>query len=149
MASDAPTVGDHLAIEHADIQSGVYRVVGVGDQRVTLLLVGDEGARRIHTGQVVSAVDQTALDAFESADPPTRQRSLAESARAGLSVGYWSMRANARQLRARPIQTAAITLLLAGGLLLDVFNLVPEAVASALVIGASILFVLVVVGRLD
>lgn len=142
-----PTLGDHLATEHADYRSGVYRVVGVGDRQVTLLLVGDGDEKRIHTGAVIS-VPLSELDGFASVEPPTRRRSLRESIRAGRSVGYWSLRANARQLRARPTQTALVALLLGGGLVLDVLNLVPDAVSTALVVVGSLLLVFVVTGRL-
>ncbi len=142
-----PALGDHVATEHPDHRSGVYRVVGVGDRQVTLLLVGDEEGKRIHTGDVVS-VALSEFDGFESVEPPTRRQSLRESIRAGRAIGYWSLRANTRQLRARPAQTALVALLLGGGLLSDVLNLAPEPVSTALVVAGSLLFVLVVTGRL-
>ncbi|RNJ26602.1 hypothetical protein [Halosegnis longus] len=142
-----PTVGDHLATDHRDYRSGVYRVVGVGDRQVTLLVVGDEEGKRLHTGEVVS-VPRSALDDFAAVEPPTRRQSLRESIQAGRSIGYWSLRSNARQLRARPTQTAVVALLLGGGLLLDVLNLAPETVTAALVVAGSLLFVFVATGRL-
>ncbi|PSP37641.1 hypothetical protein BRC71_11830 [Halobacteriales archaeon QH_7_65_31] len=147
MTSRVASVGDHLATNHPEYRSGVYRVVGTDNQRLTLLLVGDSGGKRIHTGLVIS-VDRSTLDSFEPAEQPLPDRSVTETVLSGLSIGYWSLRANARQLRVRPIRTAAVAVLLAGGLLLDRLDLVPEIVASAAVVTGSVLVVLVATGRL-
>ncbi|PSQ54072.1 hypothetical protein BRD20_00615 [Halobacteriales archaeon SW_8_65_20] len=94
------------------------------------------------------SVDRSTLDSFEPAEQPLPDRSVTETVLSGLSIGYWSLRANARQLRVRPIRTAAVAVLLAGGLLLDRLDLVPEIVASAAVVTGSVLVVLVATGRL-
>ena len=147
MTSRVASVGDHLATDHPEYRSGIYRVVGTDSQQLTLLLVGDSGGNRIHAGLVIS-VDRSALASFEPAERPPPERSVTETVLSGLSIGYWSLRANARQLRARPIRTAAVAVLVGGGGLLDRLDLVPEIVASAAVVAGSVLFVLVATGRL-
>jgi len=147
VTSQVASVGDHLATDHPEYRSGVYRVVGTDNQQLTLLLVGDSNGSRIYTGEVIT-VGESALGSFEPAEQPLSDRSVTGTVLSGLSIGYWSLRANARQLRVRPTRTATVAVLLGGGLLLDRFNLVSEPVASIAVVAGSVLFVLVATGRL-
>jgi hypothetical protein len=110
-----PSPYDHVIPAAADYPPGVYRVVGTGDGTVTLLRVTDAEHRRIHTGELVS-VDADAFEGFVPVDPPTADRSVAATVASALGTGYWSLRAFARELAARPVAAAvALGLVLVGG----------------------------------
>ncbi len=73
MTEDQPEPYDHLrAGEDAPVESGVYRVVGVDEDRVTLLELTDERGRRRATGRL-ERVPHGALDGFEPASDPDRR----------------------------------------------------------------------------
>jgi hypothetical protein len=113
-APPTPTASDHLSPSDADYPDGVYRVVGVPDDRVTLLRVGDADGRRVHTGELV-VVARDDLDGFEPAAPPTERRSPGAAVASAASTAYWSLRAFGRQLAANPVPAGVSTALFLGG----------------------------------
>jgi hypothetical protein len=129
-----PRVGDHLRPDDADHRPGVYRVVGYGD-RAALLRVADADGCRVHAGEVVR-VDRDAFDGFVPADPPPDDG----SARA--TVAYWSARAFAAELAARPLASlAGFALVVAGGV-------TPSPAGGAAALGGGLLLAAVGSGRL-
>jgi hypothetical protein len=75
-----PRPYDHLrAQDGGPAPSGVYRVVGVDEDRVTLLRVTDGSGRRRHTGQIRREDRQTLGERFAAADDPDAGLSLADA----------------------------------------------------------------------
>jgi hypothetical protein len=109
-----PAGYDHLqAAEDAHIDPGIYRVVGVHEDRVVLLHVGDTDGRRVNTGRV-TAVDRP-LDAFAPADNPDGNRSAGATVRGALDGLAWQLRTFFANLAVRPLATlAALALVIAG-----------------------------------
>lgn len=62
-------VYDHVHPADADYTGGVYRVVGIADDRVTLLRVTDADGTRTSTGHL-ERVPREDLVGFESASDP-------------------------------------------------------------------------------
>jgi hypothetical protein len=131
----------------ADLSEGVYRVVGVRADEVTLLRVGDPDGRRVNTGEVVT-VDRATAERFDSAANPDGTRSLAGTLRSAASSAVWSVRAFLQKLAARPLlSTVAIALLLAGRFGEGALGL-PEPAGTVLVVLGTVGLVLVASGRL-
>lgn len=83
--------GEHYRPTGNSSGSGVYRVVGAGDE-IALLRVADADGRRRHTG-TVRHVDQSTLDGdFEAATDPDAGRSPVAAAGNLLSGLYWNVR---------------------------------------------------------
>ncbi|PSQ20673.1 hypothetical protein BRD06_12245 [Halobacteriales archaeon QS_9_67_15] len=111
-----PRVSDHLrpASDDADLDPGVYRVVGASEDALTLLRVGDAGARRVNTGELAT-VDRADLDGFERADNPDGNRPASETVAGVLDSLVWQLRAFASGLRANPLAAVvAIALVVVG-----------------------------------
>lgn len=68
-AGDSLNVSEHVRSAGSTIDAGVYRVVGVDDAGVRLLMVGDEEGGRLHTGIVVD-VDRETAGSLSSAPNP-------------------------------------------------------------------------------
>jgi hypothetical protein len=105
---------DHVRVDgRPATPTGVYRVVGVDDDRVTLLQVGDDDGRRVHTGHV-ERVARSTVESFEPVDAPDATGSLA-----ALSDSLEGLVLTARlapgRLAARPLQAGAGLLLLLVG----------------------------------
>ncbi len=67
---------DHVrASPDGAIPAGVYRVVGTGGERVTLLRVADSRDRRVHSG-AIERVDSETLAALDPAENPDAGLSL-------------------------------------------------------------------------
>lgn len=65
-----PVVSDHYRPTNHAAPDGVYRVVGVDSERVTLLRVGDDAGRRVHTGTIESvARDDFGANYTDAKDP--------------------------------------------------------------------------------
>ncbi|SFK59046.1 hypothetical protein SAMN04487950_0061 [Halogranum rubrum] len=77
--SVAPRPYDHVRSEGTPVDAGTYRVVGVADDRVTLLRVADASGKRVHVGQVVyvSLEEYGRLEAASNPDEPSLARGLA------------------------------------------------------------------------
>lgn len=93
--SDPPAIYDHVrTTDDAPVQSGVYRVVGVGEE-VTLLRVADASGRRQNTGEVVTVAAETVAE-FETADNPDIGFSpgslLAPLSAYAVAIPYWFRR---------------------------------------------------------
>lgn len=84
---------DHLqATEAADVPPGVYRVVGAGEDCVTLLCVTDADGRRANTGHVERVDRETVDRAFDPAENPDSGLDPI-GAVTGVAKGlYWSVR---------------------------------------------------------
>jgi hypothetical protein len=115
-----PAVYDHVrppassADTDAALSPGVYRVVGVGEETVALLRVGDADGYRVNTG-AVTAVDRDALAGFDPADNPDGNRPLGEKVRGVAESVAWNLRAFVAGLLARPaLAVVALALVLAG-----------------------------------
>jgi hypothetical protein len=114
MPATDPAVYDHLRPNEADVDPGVYRVVGTPDETVTLLRVGDANGRRVNTGAVVQ-IDRAALAGFEPADNPDGNRSASENVGGFLSDFGWQIRTFVGDLRANPVASlVAVALLVVG-----------------------------------
>ena len=126
-------LGDHLrptdaAVGRPGLADGVYRVVGVRPETVTLLRVGDADGRRIVTGTVVT-VERERLGGLGPAPAPERSRDP-RAALAAATTLYWSGRAFAAELAVRPRATAACVAPLAVRPASDALGVaIPEGVA--------------------
>ncbi|WP_226481650.1 hypothetical protein [Natrinema amylolyticum] len=130
------TVRDHVRPTDGGYPAGIYRVVGTGDDTVTLLRVGDADGRRVNTGEIAT-VEEADLAAFEPADNPDGNRPLGATVRSELEMLYWRFRAFGQQLAARPFPTAVAAALVAVGYTGDSIGPLSEPVASvALFVGA-------------
>ena len=110
----APTVSDHYSPTETDYPAGTYRVVGTGDEAVTLLKVGDSDGQRVTTGEIVT-VSYDGFAGFESAENPDGTRSLGDSIRSSLEMVYWSFRVFGQKLIAHPLVTlVAVVIILVG-----------------------------------
>lgn len=143
----SPASYDHLRAADADHPEGVYRVVGTGGDRVTLLRVGDADGRRIHTGETVT-VERAAFDGFEPAPNPDGNRPLGRALVSGLETAYWSVRAFGQQLRAHPVAAAVAGLLVVAGGLGESYLPLPEVAFGALLLAGGLLLAYVGGGRL-
>lgn len=136
---DDLTLSDHLRADGTVVPRGTYRVVGVDERGVTLLRVGDSEGRRVHTGAVVR-VARADLDGFAPATAPETERSLAGAA----TLAYWSGRAFAGELAARPLATTAVLALVVFGAV----GPVSAPLAGSLILAGSLLLASVGGGRL-
>jgi hypothetical protein len=107
---DQVSVYDHFQVRSGDYPTGTYRVVGVREETVTLLKIGDEEGRREHTGDIITlGLDEVeALDRIE--EPELDQRTSA-AIKSVLEMGYWSLRVFTRELAKHPIPTAIAAVL--------------------------------------
>lgn len=129
----APAVHDHLRPTTAEYPDGIYRVVGTGEEAVTLLRVANADGRRRHTGEVVT-VERDRLDGFEAAANPDGNVSVGALVVSTARTAYWSVRTVLANLLADPVGSVVVFALLAAGFfgpdLLDV----PEPAGTALVV---------------
>ncbi|WP_251341415.1 hypothetical protein [Haloplanus halophilus] len=139
----APAVYDHVSLAGTAHPPGTYRVVGVTGGTVTLLRVADADGHRVHGGETIT-VDRDAFDAFDPAANPDGDRSLGSV----VEVGYWSLRAFARELRAHPLPTAAALSLVAVGVVGDALGRLPDPAFGALILAGSLALAYVGSGRL-
>lgn len=143
----APSVYDHYRTTDDDYTDGIYRVVGIGDEDVMLLRVGEKEGRRINTGELIT-VTREELDGFERAENPDGNRPLSKVIFSVPETAYWSVRAFAGQLTAHPLSAAvALGLVLAGSFGEGVLPL-PDVVLGALILVGSLGLAYVGSGRL-
>lgn len=147
MAPTHPSVYEHYRATVTDYKDGTYRVVGVGDDTVTLLRVGNSDGRRINTGELIT-VSTDEIEEFERTDNPDGNRRLSNVLFSVPETAYWSVLAFVKELSSHPIQTSvAIALVLVGSLGESVLPL-PEAVLSLLIIVGSLSLAYVGSGRM-
>jgi hypothetical protein len=135
-----PEPYDHLRPTDPAYPDGVYRVVGVTPERLTLLRVAEDGWR-VHTGAIVT-VQRAGLDAFEPAANPDGRVPARRAARDAVRTGYWSVRAFLAQVRRRPaVSLVAVGLVAAGGVDPAVVPVPFEGVGEGLIVlaGAGVL----------
>ena len=89
-AADRPAVGVHYRADGAAHAPGVYRVVGVDGESVTLLRVTDAEGRRRSTGRVVTV--PWPADALEPAHDPDAGAHPVRWLRNLLSGSLWELR---------------------------------------------------------
>ena len=143
-----PAVYDHLRPSETDVPDGIYRVVGVTEETVTLLQVGDADGRRVHTGELIGVTPDD-LDGFTSAKNPDGNRPLGDLVRSNVEMVYWSIRVFLVQLTTHPVPAAvAILVLLAGTLGEGVFTL-PDRIRGVLILVGSLGLAYVGSGRLS
>ena len=143
----APSVYDHYRTTDDDYMDGVYRVVGIGDEEVTLLRVGKVDGRRINTGEVITVI-QEELDGFEQAENPDGNRPIGEVLVSAPETAYWSVSAFLKELAARPVPTlVALGILLAGYFGEGVLP-IPDLAFGALVLVGGLCLAYVGSGRL-
>ncbi|MBV0902484.1 hypothetical protein [Haloarcula salina] len=119
------------------VSDGIYRVVGTGAERVTLLRVADADGRRGHTGEVVT-VSRDALAAFAPTENPDADPSVVERAATRLDGVRWSLRLLWRAVAARPLAGGtAVALVLVGAFGAGRVPL-PDAAMSALVVAGGL-----------
>ena len=111
-----PSVYDHYRMTDEGYEDSIYRVVGTGDEKITLLRVGDADGRRVNTGELTT-VSRNELDGFEKAENPDGNRSFGEVITSIPETVYWSIRVFAEELLAHPLPVAvALGLVLIGSL---------------------------------
>ena len=96
------------------VDSGVYRIVGLPDDSVTLLRVGDADGRRVNSGEV-RQLDAAALQEFEETDNPDGNRSLGATVVGQLGAVYWMLRSFGSNLAAHPLPALVFLAVLAFG----------------------------------
>lgn len=145
-----PSVGafTHVRIEHEGVPDGIYRVVGVAADRVTLLRVGDLDGRRVNTGRVVD-LDAALVDTFPDAPNPDGNRPVSERLARLLTTGYWSTRAFVRSLRSNPVYAGVAGAVLLIGLAGESVVSLPEIVFDLLVLLGAVGLAAVGSGRLS
>jgi len=143
----APDIYDHLRSTDPEDDDGVYRVVGTRSNTVTLLRVADGDDRRVHTGEVIT-VPTDALDAFEAAENPDRNRSLVGRVRSLAESAFWSLRSAVVSLVDKPLRTAAGLFLYLGGRFGGEGVALPESILSMIALVGLFVLVGVATGRL-
>ncbi|WP_135533612.1 hypothetical protein [Halostella pelagica] len=68
-ASDSPSPYDHVRAEDGSLPDGIYRVVGVGADDVTLLFVADATGSRVHDGRVFTVSHEQYADLPAAPNP--------------------------------------------------------------------------------
>lgn len=144
---ESVSVSDHLATDDGDYPDGIYRVVGTADGAVTALRVGAADGRRIHTGEVVT-IEADDLEGFVAVEDLDRSRSIVARLVTLPSTGYWSARAFASQLRARPVPSAVAMALFVTGAVGDPVVPAPEPVLDAMVLVGGLGLAAIGSGRL-
>jgi hypothetical protein len=145
-----PSTFDHYRPAGAtvDCPAGVYRVVGVDDESVTLLRVGDAEGRRVNTGETV-AVDRQALAGFVTAENPDGRPSPGAAIAALGGAAYWSTRAFVGELLAHPLASAAAVAVVVAGAVGDGIVAAPTPVFGAALLVGSLGLAYVGSGRLS
>jgi hypothetical protein len=141
-----PDCYDHVRPTDANDADGVYRVVGVTEERVVLLRVGEADGRRVHTGDL-RVVDRDGLDRFEPAANPDGNRPLGAAVASTVSTAHWSLRSFGRQLAARPEPTTLAAAVVLAGLLGGHVGALPDVVAGGLAVVGSLALAYVGSGR--
>jgi hypothetical protein len=129
-----------------DHPAGIYRVVGTGDERVTLLRVADADGTRVHTGELLT-VSETEFRAFETAENPDSNRSLGARLASVPETLYWQFRTFGDNLAANPLPAAVALAVLAFGAGGDAVVSLPELAFGAFIIAGSLGLAVVGSGR--
>jgi hypothetical protein len=142
------SVYDHYRTTDADaVRQGVYRVVGVDDEDVVLLRVGDTDGERVHTGETV----RIARDRFGELEPatnPDAERSPVDAVASVPETAYWSVRAFADQAASRPFVSSIALASVVVGFLGDAVAFLPDTVSGVLILVGSLTLAYVGSGRL-
>ena len=110
----SPSVYDHYSPADTGYPDGTYRVVGTGDEGVTLLRVGDADGQRVNTGEIVT-VSYDEFERFNAAENPDGNRPLGAAVRSRGEMIYWSIQVFSQELITHPLLTlVAIVVILVG-----------------------------------
>ena len=132
----SPTIYDHFFASDTDYPEGIYRVVGTGEESVTLLQVGDADDQRVNTGKIITVSYGDLVD-FESAENPDGNRSVGAAVRSQLEMIYWSFCVFVQQLAANPLPSLlAIAVILVGNFGEGIVPLPDAAYGVLVIIGA-------------
>lgn len=141
-------VSEHLRPVDADHPDGVYRVVGVADATVTLLLIVDADGERVHSGEL-RTVARVELGGFERVDRPDGTRPAGRVGVSLLETAYWSAWAFVQQLAAHPLPSAAAAALVLVGSVGGLAASLPEFVFGVSILVGSLGLAYVGTGRLS
>lgn len=132
-----PGVYDHVRPIGDDYPDGIYRVVGVDDETVTILRVSDADGRRVHGGEV-ERVDVDGFDSFTAAGDPDGNRSLGAAVSSQLVATGWSVRVFVSQLFDHPLASILLVSLVLLGAFGERWLPLPEvALDGLLLLGAA------------
>lgn len=128
-STSRPRVGDHVRSTTDTPGPGVYRVVGVSGESVTLLHVADSDGRRQHTGET-SSVTVEALDSMERTTNPDENRPVSAAIAAQLDGFWWSLRLIEKRARQRPLLSVPAIVLIVVGLVGERYLPIPELITT-------------------
>lgn len=144
---EAPCVYDHYAPGNSDHSDGVYRVVGVTEDGVTLLQVGDADGKRVHTGKIVT-VSYSTFNSFAPVENPDENRPLGTTVASVPEMVYWSVRVFVQQLAAHPMMAALALVLIATGYLGGESLAFPDLALDLLILIGCLALAYIGTGRL-
>jgi hypothetical protein len=143
----APTVSDHYSPTETGYPTGTYRVVGTGNEAVTLLKVGDNDGQRVTTGEIVT-ISYDDFAGFEPAENPDGTRSLGDSGRSSLKMVYWSFRVFGQELITHPLLTLVAVVVILVGNFGKAITPLPDTIYSFLIIIGALGLAYIGSGRL-
>lgn len=106
-------------------------MVGVDEETVTLLRVGDARGRRVNTGEIVRVTHEE-LDGFEVAENPDGDFSLVGALVSAPETTCWSVLSFAKEVRSHPLPSVGALALVLTGYLGDGMVPLPDAALSVL-----------------
>ena len=141
------SVYDHVRPTRVNYLDGTYRVVGTGEEAITLLRVADVDGRRINTGEIIT-VSYDDFDEFDPAENPDGNRPLGSAITSTLEMVYWSVRVFVQQLAAHPLVTVLAFALISAGYFGEGILPLPKIVLDILTIIGVLGFAYIGSGRL-
>lgn len=143
----SPSVYDHYSSTDTDSVDGVYRVVGISEEGVTLLRVGDADGQRVNTGKIIT-VSYDDLNGFDPAENPDGNRPLGDAVKSKAEMVYWTLRVFVQQLAAHPLMALLAAAVLVVGSFGEEFISLPDSIFGILIIGGSLGLAYIGSGRL-
>jgi hypothetical protein len=144
---DQPELYTHFRVDCGEYPDGIYRVVGVSAESVTLLRVGDPDGRRANTGELIRVgIDDIA--GLEAARNPDGNRPLAENVSQALAAVYWSSRTFVGSVIRNPVPASISGIVLLVGIFGERIASGPELVFDLLVLVGAVGLAVVGSGRL-
>ena len=144
---DSLSVYDHLSPTNIDYPDGIYRVVGISGEGITLLRVADADGRRVNTGEIIT-VSYDDLDGFDPTENPDGNRPLGSALTSGVEMVYWSLRVFVQQLAAHPLLTVLAFAFISAGYFGEAILPLPEVVPDILTIVGALGLAYIGSGRL-
>lgn len=147
LVTEAPALYDHHSPINSEYSAGVYRVVGVNEEGVTLLRVANSDGTRLHTGIIIS-VSECEFNGFAPAENPDGNRSIWDAAVSSGEMLYWSVRVFAQQLAQHRLKTGGALALLATGYFGEGVLPLPNPILTAMILVGSLGLAYIATGRL-